>query len=465
MTTRELKKLNNYQEFKTDEGINNIIQFIQRGIFPNNLNERQIDRYDEKFGARSSFVVRNQILFYNPNALINLEVVRPNQRQIKTQEVYDDITRGLGKGLNAFYHQVAMSFLNITKKFTDEFLRNQSDYKVGIVPHKLVNKPITARTSNERWAIDLIDMTAYPTLENQEKKHILTAVDYFSGKVFARSILNRENNNARPTISNALNDICVNEAHTFPRIIQGDGEFNVGALRNWYREHNIQFIKTTSYMPNSNGKVERMNREVRRKIKAGFVRSNTLIWNNPLQDYIQNINNQQSSKNHLTPNQLYTEGYNPRRNQAIPPQQPLNDAMNLRQRQAYQEAFVDNRARQYVALGRPNVFQVGDLVRIKLLVLNARMRYTKEHRIGWNKIAVHYSPQIYQVVRTIHNAVNGKRRDEYILEDENEDTVMSGGVPRRFFGNDLILVPPNYIDTHIDPKTTDRAIFINRLQR
>ena len=139
--------------------------------------------------------------------------------------------------------------------------------------------------------------------------------------------------------------------------------------------------------------------------------------------------------------------------------------MNLRQRQAYQEAFVDNKARQYVALGRPNVFQVGDLVRIKLLVLNARMRYTKEHRIGWNKIAVHYSPQIYQVVRTIHNAVNGKRRDEYILRDENGNVVMGGGNPRLFFGNDLILVPPNSVDTHIDPKTTDRAIFINRLQR
>ena len=172
------------------------------------------------------------------------------------QAVYNDIRRGLGNELGAFYHQLAMSYLNIPKRITDDFLRSQGDYVVARVPHKLVNKPIISRVPNERWGVDLIDMTAYPPVGNANRRYIFTAVDYFSGKVWARGITNRENNNAHPNLSNAINDICVNEAHTFPHIIQADGEFAVGAFRDWCNQHHIILIKTTSYTPNSNGKIE-----------------------------------------------------------------------------------------------------------------------------------------------------------------------------------------------------------------
>ena len=407
----------------------------------------------------------NQSLFYNPNANIDLEVVKPTQRQARIQAVYNDVQRGLGNGLSAFYHQLAMSYLNIPKTITDDFLRGQGDYMVGKVPHKLVNKPITARVPNERWGVDLLNMTPY-LIEpnNQNMRFILTAIDYFSGKVFARAILINRNNQVNPFLSNALNDICVNEANTYPHIIQGDSEFAVGAFRIWCNNHNITFIKTTSYTPNSNGKVERANREIRKKIKAGMVRNNNFVWLNNLQAYIQNINNQQSSRSGLTSNQLWAQGYNPYpANQPVPAIQPLNDNMNANQRRAYNEAFIDNRARHIVALGRtPRIFQVGDLVRIKLLVVSNTMRQVRERSLGWNKTAVHYTPQIYQIVNAIHHPANFVRRDEYTLMDTNGNILMSGIVPKRFFGNDLILVPVGHIQTHINPLTTQRALQINR---
>ena len=470
MSSQELKKLNHYPEFRTNNGINDIITFIANGNLPNGLNPRQTARYNIKFGVNSGFVVRNhngqQTLFYNPNANIDLEVVRPNQRQQFIQQIYNDVQRGLGNGLSAFYHQIAISYLNIPKTITDDFLKSQGDYLVGVVPHKLVNKPITSRVPNERWGVDLIDMRPYniPAV-NANRRFIFTAVDYFSGRVFARAIANNQNNIAHPTLSNAINDICVNEAHTFPHIIQADSEFSVGAFRIWCNNHNIQLIKTTSYTPVSNGKVERMNREIRKKIKAGIVRNNNLAWNAHLQDYVQNINNQQSSRNGLTPNQLWTQGYNPHpANQAIQPHIPLNDNMNVQQRQIYNETFIDNRARRIVALGRPPpIFHNGDLVRIKLLVVNNRMREVREKNLGWNKVAVHYTPQIYQVHQAIHHPNNFVRRDEYVLTDMNGNIQMSGAVPKHFFGNDLCLVPPNHIQTHINPRTIQRAIQLNRL--
>jgi hypothetical protein len=196
----------------------------------------------------------------------------------------------LGTGLGAFYHQIAMSYLNIPKTLTDEFLRQQGDYLVARVPRKLVNKPILTRVPNERWGVDLINMENYTSIQNHFRRYILTVVDYFSGKVFARALRNRNNNAVNPTLSNAINDICVNEAQTFPHTIQGDGEFTAGAFRAWCNANNIEFIKTTSYTPTSNGKVERMNREIRKKIKAGFIRQNNLVWNavGQLQSYVEN---------------------------------------------------------------------------------------------------------------------------------------------------------------------------------
>jgi hypothetical protein len=470
MTSRELKRLNHYPEFKTNNGIDSIINFIQNGINPANLNARQIARFNTKFGAGSGFVVNvvngNHTLFYNPNANINLEVVRPTQRDNVIQSIYDDIQRGLGTGLGQFYHQIAMSYLNIPKTLTDDFLRKQGDYIVAKIPYKLVNKPITSKVPNERWGVDLINMNAYniPGV-NGNKQFILTVVDYFSGKVFARALNNNQNSVARPSISNAINDICVNEAHTFPHIIQADSEFSVGAFLQWCNLNNIQLIKTTSYTPVSNGKVERMNREIRKKIKAGVIRNNNSAWFHDLQDYILNINNQQSSRNGLTPNQLWTVGYNPHpANHIVAPLVQLHDNMNTQQKQSYNESFIDNRARHTVGLGRPpRVFQNGDFVRIKLLVINNRMREVRERSLGWNKVAVHYTPQIYQVVQAIHHPANFVRRDEYHLRDNNGNVLMSGIVPKSFFGNDLALVPPNSVATNINPESTGRAIQLNRL--
>ena len=48
--------------------------------------------------------------------------------------------------------------------------------------------------------------------------------------------------------------------------------------------NNIQ--QSSSHHPSANGKVERKNREIRKKIKAGFIRQNSNTWNvSMLRDY------------------------------------------------------------------------------------------------------------------------------------------------------------------------------------
>ena len=370
----------------------------------------------------------------------------------------------LGTGLNSFYHQVVSLYLNITKEMTDEFLRSKGDYTIARVPQKSVNKPILSRVPNERWGVDLIDLNAYRG-SNHQRRFILTVVDYFSGKVFAGALRDKQNSIAHPSLSTALNTICVANG-TYPHILQGDNEFRpAGALAGWFLAHNIHSIRTSPYYPVSNGKVERMNRELRRKVKAGFIRNNNRVWDIHLQNYVANINNQISSRSKLSPNDLWVAGYAPAVG-PVPPLVPLNQNMNLPQRRHYKEAFIENQARRTIANGRrPRVFNIGDLVRIKIGSLNnadgSRWREIKESTNGWNKTAVHYTPEIFSVVNVVNHPPGATIQDQYELSNMAGQVLMAGAVRKRFFGNDLAFVPQINTPASLNPLSTARARWLN----
>ena len=479
MATQEIKKINAYR--MTNADINDVIAFINSGyvLFPVGLNARQRARLNQKFGAGTGFIVAGGELTYNPNPNINLPVARPAQIPNILQNIYDLDNEGLGKGLETFYKSVSSQYLNIQKTLTDDFLRRQGDYMVAKVPQKqTTNAPIVTSVPNERWGIDLIDMSQYVSVPNQQKRYIMTVVDYFSGKCWARALANRNNNGAQPTLSNAINHICVNEAHTFPHIIQVDNEFAMGSFRTWCQNNNVRLIATSPYTPNSNGKVERMNREIRRKIKAGLIRNNDYVWAPRLQTYIDNINNQYNATTKLTPNQLWTQGYNPHpAGHVVLPVHNLNDGMNMAQRQAYQEANILHRA--HAALLPIHQFNVGDLVRIKMLTVTPLLRDIKEHHQGWNRNVVHYTPEVFRI-HGVYNYGNRPRRTQYSLENlalppqvimnarvNFQQVLPAGGnnfgnAPRLFFYNELTRVPAGHVPSSIAPPTRHRALQLAR---
>jgi hypothetical protein len=318
-------------------------------------------------------------------------------------------------------------------------------------------------------------MTAYvPTnLTDAQReafpKYILSVVDFFSGKCFAKALQNR----ILAGIKDKLQDICT-ENNTYPRIIQADGEFHKQPMLRWCEEHEIEFIKTTAYMPNSNGRTERMNREIRKKVKAGFIRNNNHIWVEYLDDYVKNINNQANSKTRLNPDRLWVQGRqqqpaaNPnilRRRVRIP---RLTDASTQPEVMQFGEAVQVRRARAMLASGaaqRP--FRVGDQVRISLLAINSDMRkMQKENK--WNKMAVMYSPEVYKIIRR-HEAPNAQSRETFeLMNIATNEPFQRGRAHRRFFASELILQtppPPNarFVDTSIAPKTVSRALEINKV--
>ena len=100
--------------------------------------------------------------------------------------------------------------------------------------------------------VDLIDMTVYKN-KNKNVKHdyIFSCVDYFSGKAFAVSIKDRNNEkNGVNTLTNAIKKIC-EEADTIPHIIQCDSEFNQGDFKKWCDSKNIKLQPTMAHTPQS----------------------------------------------------------------------------------------------------------------------------------------------------------------------------------------------------------------------
>lgn len=475
--TREvtfLSKISAFPELKTKKGYGKIIHYIQTKQMPANLTARQqrnfLAKYDEK-----GFEVKDGTLYYRL-AEEDLEIVFPSKtkRTEKVKSIYDDAKTGLGTGLEQFYQQVAKKYLNITKKFTDHFLQKQGDYIVTRVPINKTHLVIKTSAPQARWSVDLVDMTMYdPMVQNRNYKYIFTCVDYFSGKVWARAIKNRENAGANlkkvgkvgqkqpeNTFADALKSI-MEESHSKPQILQVDNEFDKGGIKLFCQQNDIKIIAVLSYQSFTNGKVERMNRELRKKTKAGFVRHNNLNWVDHLQDYVENINNQKNARTKRTPNEMWSEGYH--KTQAD--RKEANVPMVKRKIQAKQRKFLQERYKKTAERNERYTFEEGDEVRIKLLAIATQMREKKKHNIGWNQVAVHYTPEIYVVekVETHRDTASPtrylirNRDDKSLVRDDKDDRV------RHFKGSDLILVKKRSTPVSLKPPTTRTAFKLNRI--
>jgi len=167
--------------------------------------------------------------------------------------------------------------------------------------------------------MDLIDMS----LGNYHIYIVMTVVDNFSGFIWTRRILQRNGATTVNVLQNIINTAPPQgSGGTAPRLLQSDrgGEFANAPMTNFCAANNITQILTKSYSPASNGKVERKNREIRKKIKAGFIRQNLNNWNAQMLDqYTQNINRQVDLRSNFRPIDLYETGHAPPPGNTPPP--------------------------------------------------------------------------------------------------------------------------------------------------
>jgi hypothetical protein len=292
-------------------------------------------------------------------------------------------------------------------------------------------------------------MTAYP---NGYRKHIFTCIDLWSGKCWAVPITNRKNTAQHPTLRRALQRI-INATNTIPHIVKVDSEFAIGDIKNWMEQNNITIIKSRSYVPTDNSHVERINRELNKKIRAGFLRHNNFVWVPHLQTYVRNINNQRKKGETQTPNEKWTPGYNPNNNQQLVQQGPI---INPQRKEV--------------------IFRVGDLVRIKLTAYSSKLRARNKNKMEQKKTVAEYSPLVYRVINVYNN--NGIRQYSLTLPHIPGIQPNPGGIDinlmqdnmvvlQRYYPEDLIKIFQRDINqvqpNSVQPNTMARALQLNKI--
>jgi hypothetical protein len=393
-------------------------------------------------------------LYYSPKTIVNAtgdeddhEYGRPRMRLLVTypeehtkllRGIYDDEKRGLGIGIQQFYYQVCMRYLGITRQECEEFLTSQGGYQLTRGQHmRGLNRPASAKVPNERWEIDCTDVIKYgvnPKVNNEDseynihehndmyKKHdkgkkvagrsytsILVAVDVFSGYCWAEP-LHQKNSYY---IAEAFKQI-ISEARTYPRIVQCDGgsEFqgNFATLvfqlnAHGYpgcEKHKCSILNTIPHSPTSNAMVERMNQEIRGRLREGFVRHNDLEWVKYLQDYVYNINHQKHSRNNYTPALLWTPGYHPPpKDKNFEPRAELETHEDNAPISRIQEALQAKNTRVITRQADEiptHVFRKGDVVRIALSAYMPEVRARAKADLENKYNAIRWSANLYQVI-------------------------------------------------------------------
>ena len=529
MSSQELRKLNAYPDWSTKKGIDDVIKYVESlptntKKYPANLTTRQRNRYDEKFENDYFVKPKRQIgrmkadktgkrknkfesakLFYRPltengNYRINSQVLYPNEHQSKMKELYNNLALGAGLGLKAFYSQVSTNYLGITRKEAFDFLRAQGTYNISRPYKNVVNRPILAKSANERWGCDYIEMARYNHVyakkndirfTNMDKinnggkyKFIFTVVDFFSKKLWALPITTETAFYGAEAIENLFE-----EENTIPKIIQtDDGNSFATYFQTALQKNGVKHILTKPYASQSNGLIERMNRTLRSHIKEGFVRHNSLEWVKYLGDYVDNINSQKPARGKFSPNELWTEGYTKPDSKLVDADIKITDKSSVEDVRKAQQSLLLKQAESRLKNPPIRAFQVGDKVRIRLTVYprkngNAYRKREKSFEKKYN--AITYTPEIYTVTKVQaykarrkkgQNANEAERefklkntgKKTYRLEDADGGIVVDWNkdgtfkkTPKYFFQSDLQFVPQENVPSAI--QDIPRANQINRM--
>jgi hypothetical protein len=135
----ELNKISllSLQQYKfTKDTISNIIIYLRsnKSKLPDNMNNRQKDRFIETFG--SDFTLEEDKLMYGP---LKLDVVPPEEKRARLEELFES-PEAIGKGNNNFHQLVLRKYLGISRTCITEFLKSKPQYQLFQKKSRAVSK-------------------------------------------------------------------------------------------------------------------------------------------------------------------------------------------------------------------------------------------------------------------------------------------------------------------------------------
>lgn len=153
--------------------------------------------------------------------------------------------------------------------------------------NKAKPKTITENEPGKRWQIDIINMQGQRvSFEGSTYNYILQIVDVFSRYIMPKPLKTK----TASEVAKALEDVLMN--NLAPDIIQCDNglEFKGNPVKRFLNKYKIKMINSRPYHPQSQGKCERSNQVIKKKILFATQRKRGFNWVNGLQDIAYSIN-------------------------------------------------------------------------------------------------------------------------------------------------------------------------------
>jgi len=394
-------KLNNYDY--SDANLDLVKNFLTTKTLNVDWTEYKKATFKNRYTPKKWKVV-NDKLIYTP---LNLQAVYNSDISNTLIQLYEDPKVGIGMAIRSLYNKVIDQYLGIKRKNVEEFLRGQTSYQLTRDPERVVNKPIITEYPNDRWQADLIDMGYYAEdniIKGKPQNYILTVIDNFSKYVFAVPLPDTKALNVR----DGFKTIVRKQAQdTYPKTLQTDNgiEFVNNVIKDWTKEHNIHLSRSATYQATSNALIENFNNILRKMIREGFIRNNSLNWIDHLDEYLYNRNHSKHSTTKHKPIDLWRPS---RETIKENPTEPLIEASEK----------IKEKARRALERNKATDLKVGDKVRILLSAISSKVR--KMIKEGRKKlIPVKYTTDIYTISKIAPAEEFVKKR--YIVERNGQE--------------------------------------------
>ena len=308
----------------------------------------------------NSEITNQKKLLYKRREVIPMKFINDT-----LEKLYKDPSIGF-TGRDSFYQKVKDKYFGINKQDVINFLYGNKTYQKHKPIKKKIVKPIISSFSNDRWQIDLLDMSKL-SRENQGFKYILTCQDHYSKYSWAYSLKRKSGQ----LISNALEEII---SKYKPDIIQSDNakEFKSKKMKNIADKYEVNLVYSNPYNPQSNGLIERFNQTLKRMIYKAIDSREDNKYIDILDQLIKNYNNTRHSTIKMKPLIAFSRGRTKKNTELI-----KENAEKMKDKP------FDKRIRK------------GDYVRIKLDAFPEVKRKT----LSQNGYTANYTQKIYQVTK------------------------------------------------------------------
>ena len=216
-----------------------------------------------KFSFERRIVIDPYLGMKIPRVLIDGKIVLPSEEINDCNGKF--YTMSKADGARKLYHQIKEHFFGIGEPIIQRYLNKNSMQRQHRPQfnNKAPLIPIESASPMERHQIDLVDMSSMTVEINSEKyKYILSILDVFTRFLWLRPLTSKSANSVAESLQSIYSEFGP------PKIIQSDqGTEFKGAVITLCKKMNIKVIRSGSYHPQSQGKVERSHGTWKDKIR------------------------------------------------------------------------------------------------------------------------------------------------------------------------------------------------------